>query len=132
MRKFHDEREAAVAAKEEAAKAKRERDVAEQLRALETQMTMKERAREVERAEDAAYAAEVARRADEAAEAEAAKAAARRAEAVANKMELRRQMEEKVERRVAEHDDIMGEQERRMNAAILDQATRVVLGGEAF
>ena len=29
----------------------------------------------------------------------------------------------------AEHDDIMGEQERRMNAAILDQATRVVLGG---
>ena len=112
MRKFHDEREAAVAAKEEAARAKRERDVAEQLRALETQMTMKERARD-KRAEDAAYAAEVA-------PSRAGRRRRRRrwrrrggADAVANKMELRRQMEEKVERRVAEHDDIMGEQARR-------------------
>ena len=30
------------------------------------------------------------------------------------------------------HDDVMDEQERLFNAAILDQATRVVVGGEDF
>jgi hypothetical protein len=41
-------------------------------------------------------------------------------------------MEEKRLKKREQHFDVMGEQERLFNAAILDQASAVVLRGEAF
>jgi hypothetical protein len=41
-------------------------------------------------------------------------------------------MEEKTSRKIAAHDDCMGEHERLLNLPILDQAKAVVLGDEEF
>jgi hypothetical protein len=49
-----------------------------------------------------------------------------------NRLELERQMTEKLDRRIAEHDDNMNEEELRFNSAILDQAKAVVLEREEF
>ena len=103
-----------------------------QLATLETQLALKARESAAEREEDAKYAEEVRSAAAEAKEAEARLEAERRERAVANRLDLERQIAEKTRRRVADHDDVMDEQERLFNAAILDQATRVVVGGEDF
>ena len=60
------------------------------------------------------------------------KKTARRRAAVMNRLELERQMTEKLDRRIAEHDDNMNEEELRFNSAILDQAKAVVLEREEF
>ena len=132
MKKFHDEREAALAAREAAARERRAAATEAQLATLETQLALKARESAAEREEDAKYAEEVRSAAAEAKEAEARLEAERRERAVANRLDLERQIAEKTRRRVADHDDVMDEQERLFNAAILDQATRVVVGGEDF
>ena len=65
------------------------------------------------------------------AEQEKAAAAAARA-AVANGCNWRRRWRRSAGKSASRNADVMGEQEKLFNAAILDQASAVVLRGEAF
>ena len=132
VRRFEEQREAALAEKERRERESRAAATARQLQTLDAQLA--ERRSEKRRAKeaDALYAGEVQARVEAARAEEQEKAAERRRAAVATRLHLEAQMEEKRRRKREQHDDAMGPQERLFNAAILDQASAVVLRGEAF
>jgi hypothetical protein len=132
VRKFEEQREAALAEKERREKESRAAATARQLSTLEAQLAERRLEKRRAKEEDARYAGEVQARVEAAKAAEQEKAAERRRVAVATRLHLEAQMEEKRLKKREQHFDVMGEQERLFNAAILDQASAVVLRGEAF
>lgn len=131
-RRFEEQREAALAEKERRERESRAAATARQLSTLDAQLTERRLERRRAREEDARYAGEVQARVEAAKVAEQEKAAERRRAAVATRLQLEAQMEEKRRKKREQHADVMGEQEKLFNAAILDQASAVVLRGEAF
>jgi hypothetical protein len=132
VRRFEEQREAALAEKERRERESRAAATARQLSTLDAQLTDRRLEQRRAREEDARYAGEVQARVEAAKVAEQEKAAERRRAAVATRLHLEAQMEEKRRKKREQHADVMGEQERLFNAAILDQASAVVLRGEAF
>ena len=132
MLKFHEEREDAMRAKERAAKAKKADATAEQLEMLSLQLDLQREEKEKIKADAMKYAEEMKEREAKLKAEDEEKKTARRRAAVMNRLELERQMTEKLDRRIAEHDDNMNEEELRFNSAILDQAKAVVLEREEF
>ena len=123
---------AALAEKERRERESRAAATARQLSTLDAQLTERRLERRRAREEDARYAGEVQARVEAAKVAEQEKAAERRRAAVATRLQLEAQMEEKRRKKREQHADVMGEQEKLFNAAILEQASAVVLRGEAF
>ena len=134
MKKFHDEREPMLAAREAAARERRAAATEAQLATLEGRSSRSRVAREsdAEREEDAKYAEEMGAPRPEAQRASGGAAGGGAARARGGEPTRPRAAdcgEDQAARRGPRSDDVMDEQERLFNAAIGPGTTRVVVGG---